>query len=270
MALSPQLRDGGAVETHKRIFELLARVGYAARAAVYLLVGAFALLMAPEGTLGALNELTNQTGGSALLVVILAGLLCYSAWCFVQAVFDTDQHGRSFKGLMARAGLLVSSLTHLLLATVMLGIVFGLPVLFDGEGDAQSWLSWLMSQPAGGWAVVGTGIAVIGVGVAHLVRGYQKKYDRFLCIPPDKRRWTDPVCRAGLYARGIAFFIIGYFMILAGWNVNPDEARGLEGALEWLRTHSYGQLLLGAMGLGMLAFSAYSGLLAGFRSINPP
>lgn len=39
-----------------------------------------------------------------------------------------------------------------------------LPALFDGEDDAQPWLSWLMSQPAGRWAVVGTGIAVIGVG----------------------------------------------------------------------------------------------------------
>ncbi len=75
---------------------------------------------------------------------------------------------------------------------VSIGIVFGLPVLFDGEDDAQSWLSWLMSQPAGRWAVVGTGIAVIGVGVAHLVRGYQKKYDRFLCIPPDKRPLDRP------------------------------------------------------------------------------
>lgn len=59
-------------------------------------------------------------------------------------------------------------------------------------------------------------------------------------------------------------------MILAGWSVNPDEAQGLEGALDWLRAHSYGKYLLGAMGLGMLAFAAYSALQAGFRSINPP
>jgi len=52
--------------------------------------------------------------------------------------------------------------------------------------------------------------------------------------------------------------------------VTPDEVQGLEGALDWLRTHSYGKYLLGAMGLGMLAFAAYSALQAGFRSINPP
>lgn len=111
---------------------------------------------------------------------------------------------------------------------------------------------------------------VIGAGLARLVKGYQKQYDRFLQIPPANKRWTDPVCRTGLYARGITFLIIGYLLILAGWSVTPEEAQGLEGALDWLHAHSYGKYLLGAMGLGLLAFAGYSALQAGFRSISPP
>lgn len=273
MATSPRSRAGRLVDKHERVFKLLARVGYAARAAVYVLVGVFALLMTPEGTRGALGELPNHPGGSTLLVAILLGLLCYSMWRFVEAVFDTDQHGRSLRGLLVRGGLLISSITHLFLAFIMFGIVFSLNILFGGDngGDgSRSWVGWLISQPAGRWAVVLVGLAVIGAGVAHLVKAYQKKYDRFLRIPADKQRWTDPVCRTGLYSRGIAFLIIGYFLALAGWNVNPDEARGLEGALDWLGANSYGRYLLGAMGLGLLAFSAYSALQAGFRSIHPP
>lgn len=265
--------DGRIVDTHERIFVALARVGYATRAVMYVLVGLLALLMAPEGTRGALGELMKHPGGATLLVVILLGLLCYSMWRFAEAVFDTDEHGRSIKGLVVRAGLMVSCLVHLLLAVVMFGVVFNLNILFgdsSGGNGSQSWVGWLMSQPAGRWAVAGVGVLVIGAGVAHLVKAYKKQYDRFLQIPPDKKAWTDPVCRTGLYARGIAFLIIGYLLILAGWNVNPEETQGLEGALDWLREHSHGKFLLGAMGLGLLAFAGYSALQAGFRSIHPP
>lgn len=259
-----------------RIFKMLARIGYGARAAVYVLVGVLALLMTPEGTRGALGELMKHPGGTILLVMILFGLLCYSMWRFAEAVFDTDQHGHSLKGVVVRAGLMISCLVHLLLAFVMFGVVFRLNILFgDGGngndgGDPQSWVGWLMSQPAGGWAVMVVGTVFIGVAFAHLIKAYRKQYDRFLQIPSDKKRWTDPVCRTGLYARGVAFLIIGYLLILAGWTVNPNEAQGLEGALDWLRAHSHGKYLLAAMGLGMLAFAAYSALQAGFRSIHPP
>ncbi len=273
MPTSPRARDGRLVETYERIFALLARVGYGARAAVYVLVGVFALMMTPEGTRGALRELIKHPGGSTLLVVILLGLLCYSMWRFAEAVFDTDEHGRSPKGLVVRAGLLVSCILHLFLALVMLDMVFKLGFFIGvngGDNGSGTWVGWLMSQPAGRWAVAVVGITVLGAGVAHVVKGYRKKYDRFLQIPADKQRWTDPVCRTGLYARGIAFLIIGYLLILSAWNVNPDEVQGLEGALEWLLAHTHGRILLGAMGLGLLAFSAYSALQAGFRSINPP
>lgn len=273
MAASPQEYEGPIEETRDRIFKLLARVGYGARAAVYVLVGVLALLMTPEGTRGALGELMKHPGGATLLVVILLGLLCYSMWRFAEAAFDTDQHGHSLKGIVVRTGLMVSCLVHLLLAAVMFGVVFDLNILFgndSGDDGSQSWVGWTMSQPAGRWAVAIIGTVVIGAGVAHLFKAYRKQYDRFLRIPPDKKRWTDPVCRTGLYARGIAFLIIGYLLILAGWSVEPDEAQGLEGALDWLRAHSHGKYLLAAMGLGMLAFAAYSALQAGFRSIHPP
>lgn len=273
MATSTRARANRWVETYERIFTLLARVGYGARAAVYVLVGVFALLMTPKSTRGALAELPNHPGGSILLVAILLGLLCYSMWRFAEAVFDTDEHGRSLKGLVVRAGLLVSCILHLLLALVMFDIVFTLGIFIgdaSGANGSGTWVGWLMSQPAGRWAVAVVGITVLGAGVMHLVKGYRKMYDRFLKIPADKQRWTDPVCRTGLYARGIVFLIIGYLLILSAWRVNPDETQGLEGALDWLLAHTHGRILLGAMGLGLLAFSAYSALQAGFRSINPP
>jgi len=96
----------------------------------------------------------------------------------------------------------------------MCGIVFGLNVLVSdnsGGNDSQSWLGWLMSQPAGRWAVAVIGIVIIGAGLAHLVKGYQKQYDRFLQIPADKKRWTSPSAarvftHAGLPSSLLAIF----------------------------------------------------------------
>ncbi len=271
--ISTRARDSRLVETYERIFTLLARVGYGARAAVYVLVAVFALMMTPKGTREALSELLGHPGGSTLLVAILVGLLCYSMWRFAEAVFDTDGHGRSLKGLVVRAGLLVSCVLHLFLALVMFDIVFTLGAFIGddgGDSGSRTWVARLMAQPAGRGAVVLVGITVLGAGVMHLVKGYRKMYDRFLKIPADKQQWTDPVCRTGLYARGIVFLIIGYLLILSAWSVNPDETQGLEGALDWLLAHTHGRILLGAMGLGLLAFSAYSALQAVFRSIKPP
>ena len=64
----------------------LARLGLAARATIYLLIGWFALLLAlgkrpPEADQrGAMQEIVRHTGGFVLLWVIAIGLSGYALW----------------------------------------------------------------------------------------------------------------------------------------------------------------------------------------------
>lgn len=74
--------------TNSQGFERLARLGLATRAAIYLLIGWLAVLIArgepgkAADQRGALQEVVRHTGGAMLLWVIVAGLIGYSLWRF--------------------------------------------------------------------------------------------------------------------------------------------------------------------------------------------
>ena len=77
--------------TNRQGFQRLARLGLATRAAIYLLIGWLAILIArgepgkAADQRGALQEVVQQTGGTILMWVIVAGLIGYSLWRFSEA-----------------------------------------------------------------------------------------------------------------------------------------------------------------------------------------
>jgi hypothetical protein len=110
---------------------LLARIGYAARGVIYVIVGSFAALAAlgrgdetPDSR-GALVELLNAPFGKILLGMVAAGLVGYALWRAVQALLDADDHGTDMRGLVIRSGLAVSAVTHAALAVAAVGLIFG-------------------------------------------------------------------------------------------------------------------------------------------------
>jgi hypothetical protein len=54
------------------------------------------------------------------------------------------------------------------------------------------------------------------------------------------------------------FGLIGLFLILAAVQANPSQAKGFDGALLALSEQPYGQVLLGIVALGLIAFGIYS------------
>ncbi len=259
---------------HDNTLEWMARAGYSARGAVYLIVGWLALVAAfgsgqTEDTRGSLRHLLGQPFGETLLAIVAAGLLCYAVWRFVQAIWDADRHGTSAKGLAIRAGLLVSCAMHVALAVFALSLVFGWGT--GGESNqTQNWTARLMSHPYGRWAVFGFGLAVIGAGLAHIHKGWTAKFQRRFAMQRETSRWTIPVCQSGLIARGVVFIIIGGFFTLAAVQFDPDKARGLDGALQSLEQQPFGPYLLGLVALGLVAFGVYSILEAVYRRIGTP
>ena len=78
---------------------MAARVGYASRGAVYLSIGAMALLKAlgltphAEGAIGALRAWGQWPIGVALLWVTGVGLCAFAGWRALQSVFDIERLG---------------------------------------------------------------------------------------------------------------------------------------------------------------------------------
>jgi hypothetical protein len=255
----------------------LARGGYAARGVVYLIVGWLAMLAALGGggrttdSEGALITILQQPFGDVMLALVALGLAGYVIWRLVQAIADPDGHGTDAKALAIRGGLLVSAITHTLLAFFALGLIFGWGA--GGGGDdsgTQDWTAWLLQQPFGRWLIALVGAAVIGAGLAHMVKGYRAHFEQYLQMDRDLLDKASPVCRFGLIARGVVFLIIGGFLLVAAWRFSSGDVVGLQGALQTLQQQPYGWILLGIVALGLFAFGVYSLIEARYRRIDAP
>ncbi len=252
----------------------LARSGYGARGVVYVIVGWLAVLAAlgtgaATDSKGALVTILQQPFGEVLLGLVAFGLLGYAVWRLVQAWLDTDRHGSDAKGLAVRSGLAVSAVTHLLLALFAVSLIFGWDAGGGGDG-ARDWTAWLLQQPFGRWLVGLIGAAVIGAGLAHMIKGWRAHFEKYLQMDRELLDKASPVCRFGLIARGVVFLIIGGFLVIAAWRFSSGEVVGLKGALETLQQQPYGWILLGIVALGLFAFGIYSLIEARYRRIDAP
>jgi hypothetical protein len=254
----------------------LARSGYAARGVVYLIIGGLAVLAAlgsggqTTDSKGALVTILQQPFGKVLLALVALGLVGYAIWRLVQASMDPDNHGTDAKGVAVRGGLLVSAVSHVLLAFFALSLIFGWGAGGGGDSGTQDWTAWLLQQPFGRWLVALVGLAVIGAGLAHMVKGYKAKFEKYLQMDHDLLDKTSPICRFGLIARGVVFLIIGGFLVVAAWRFSSGDVVGLQGALQTLQQQPYGWILLGIVALGLFAFGVYSLIEARYRRIDAP
>lgn len=82
-----------------------------------------------------------------------------------------------------------------------------------------------------------------------------------------ERTWSTRLGRVGHGARGVTFLIIGGFLIQAAIQANPEQARGLGGALRTLEQQPYGPWLLGLVALGFIAYGIYLEARARYRRI---
>lgn len=271
------MATGSTNPDHRDAIKLFARMGYASRGVVYVLVGGLAALAAfgqggqTDGSRGALERVLIAPFGQFLLAIIALGLVGYAMWRTIQAIKDADHHGTDTKGIAIRSGLMASAVTHLLLAFFAASLIFqfGSSSGGSGGGSQEGVVSWLMQQPFGRWLVGGVGLILIGIGISHAVKGYQAKFHKHFVMPAHVQTWAYPICRFGLVIRGLVFVIVGCFFIIAAYHINPDQADGIDEVFSTLREQPYGQWLLAFVAIGLLAFGLYSILAAVYRRINP-
>ncbi|MBU8538654.1 DUF1206 domain-containing protein [Falsiroseomonas tokyonensis] len=257
--------------------EWLARFGYAARGAVTLVVGLLALLAAVSpggdvtGSRGAIQTIFTQPFGVALIAIAAAGLFGFALWRLCQSVLDADGRGRDAKGLAVRLGQGVSAVTYLGLGIFAVGLVLGRGGGGADENESvRDWTAWLLTQPFGRWLVAAVGLAVIGAALGMAAQAWTARFREELSCDARAARWVVPLGRAGYAARSLVFLLIGGFLVLAAWQSDPSEARGLGGALLALQAQPYGRGLFGLVALGLAAFGAFEFAEARYRRIRPP
>lgn len=250
-----------------------ARMGYGARGLVYLVVAFFALLTAFSGgenhdTREAIQFLTKNAAGTILTVILILGLAGYSLWRLAQATFDTDHHGDKPAGLLVRAGLLASCVVYAVLTVYTFSLWWGAASAGGGGGGFARWASGVIGER---YAAIAAACIVLGVAVAHTVKAAKRKYRRYFEAPADLMRIIDPVAICGLVARGAVFLIIALLLYRRGFTSEKGgggNTPGLRDALDYLLDLPAGHWLLAVVGLGLLAFAAYSFAEAAWRRID--
>ncbi len=249
-------------------FRKLARFGYVARGTVYIIIGVLALLAALDkggattDRNGAVQTIYQQTGGRVLLIVLGVGFLGYAAWKFASCLFDTEKVGEKPKGWLKRAGyfLIGLSYTGLALTTFQLALS-GSSNGKSSDQSAQDWTARFMEQPFGVPVIICAGLVVLGMAVAQFYQAATMKFKKKLelgKLDGNRKRMIESLGRFGFAARGVVFGIIGLFLILAALSHNPQQARGLGGALQELSAQTFGQILLGIVAFGFIAFGIFS------------
>jgi hypothetical protein len=66
----------------------------------------------------------------------------------------------------------------------------------------------------------------------------------------------------------VTFGIVGYFLLRAALHDDPGEARGIDGALLFLRAQEHGHVFLGVVAAGVIAYGVFTLLQAGYRRVG--
>lgn len=253
----------------------LARAGYAARGAVFVILSYFTALAAisshirPVDSKDALRSVLMQPAGSVLLLALAAGLLCFAFWREAQCFADADGCGKELKGIARRTTYGAAGIFYAAFASVAVSMVLGArSANADTERTVRDWTAWLLGKPMGQWLIAFVGLAIMATGLCIAVAGVRAEFQQRLALAEKPRLLVTALGLVGYLTRGSVFAIIGLFLVFAALHSNAHEATGLAGALEIIKQQHYGGVLLGITAAGLLAFGAYGIAEAVFRRID--
>jgi hypothetical protein len=246
--------------------ELLERLGYVARGVLYAVMGVLALRIAmaqPGGQAtdltGSLVYLIGQPFGKLVLYLMIIGLAAYSIWGFIRAIFDPLHRGSDASGYLERLGFVSSAVSYGAIALVGLRILMGTG---GASGDAtQKTISSVLNHPAGGSLTVLIGLVAIGIAIGQFVEAYRAVFERDLKgweMSQSARSIVVALGRFGMFARGVTFLVVGWFIVQAGLHHDPGQVQGFGGAFLFILSKPFGHLLLGIVALGFVALGLHS------------
>ena len=246
--------------------ELLERLGYVARGVLYAVMGVLALRIAMAQPGGQATDLTGslvyliaQPFGKLVLYLMIIGLAAYSIWGFIRAIFDPLHRGSDASGYLERLGFVSSAVSYGAIALVGLRILMGTG---GASGDAsQKTISSVLDHPAGGSLTVLIGLVAIGIAIGQFVEAYRAVFERDLKgweMSQSARSIVVALGRFGMFARGVTFLVVGWFIVQAGLHHDPGQVQGFGGAFLFILSKPFGHLLLGIVALGFVALGLHS------------
>lgn len=257
----------------------LARLGYGAKAIVYLSLGILAIQAAlnlggeTTGSEGTLTAIANQPFGQILLFLVSIGLSGYVLWRFVQAFVDPEHKSDDWSDVARRLSYLFSGIAYSSLALTAFKLALGHPSSSGQQGSTpEVWVARILQQPLGRWVVGTAGACVVGIACYYFYRAIRAKFRKRLQLHNLSQitgKNLIRLCQFGIAARGLVFSIIGGYLVKAAIAADANEVRSTKGALEALEHSStLGQWILIVTSAGLIAYGVYMAVQACYRTIE--
>jgi hypothetical protein len=254
--------------------EWLARAGLVARGVVYGIIGVLAVKVALGGggkttdQQGALKSMAGEPFGKVLLIVLAIGLFGYALWRLVRAAIG---HGPETgdDDTKDRISGVVSGIAYGALCVTAVKILVG-AASSSSSSKTEKATGGVLGWPGGRYLVIAAGLVVIGVAVDQALKGIKKKFledSKAEQMSPSMDEVFTAVGVIGYVARSVVFALIGWFVIKAAIDYDPDKAVGLDQALAKLSSSTFGPAVLGIVAAGLVAFACYSVLDARYRRV---
>jgi hypothetical protein len=246
-----------------RWFEVTARAGFVGSGIVHLLIGYLAILLgvgnASSGTetdqSGALQQIAAVPGGVVLLWIVTVGCAALTIRLVLEAVVGgrTDSArawGNRFKDVCE---------------AVVYGVIaysaasYAVGAGKSSSGSTRSAAAKALATPGGVFLLLLVAAVAVGIGIGLVVIGIRRSFWKQLVHPPQSvERVVTVLGVVGYVLKGLAVVIVGLLIAVAGLRSDPDQATGLDGAFDALRSMPGGVFVLMAIGIGFLAFGVYS------------
>jgi hypothetical protein len=248
--------------------EHLARIGLIAFGAVHLLIAWLALQLAWGGggrsadQSGAMQTLTESPIGRPLLWVVAVGLIALAVWQAAEVLrwrsgWSASGKART-KALRKSGNALVKAAVYIALA--VLAIRFALGSGKSSSQQQQETTAGVFGWPGGQFLVGAAGLVLIGVGVWHIRKGFNKHFLKQIDTSdasPSALRLVTRLGQVGFPAKGVALALVGGLLCYAAITFDPSKAKGLDGAMRTILQAPFGRILLTLVAIGIAAFGAF-------------
>ncbi len=256
--------------------EKLARLGFIAKAVLYMTIGALATAAALRlggtpgtGSRGAMATLINAPFGELLIVAIAIGLFGYAAWRLVEGITDAEGVGTSAKGIAKRVRSVGIGVLHAALGVSAIKLAAGDVNAAKDGAQTQHWAARALSSTTGTAILGAVAAGFIAFGAYQLYKAYRAKLDKRLSLggmSSGARRFVIAASRFGIAARGVVFATVGVLLVRVITQHDPKEARGIKSAL--LELFELGRAPFLLVATGLVAYGIYQLINARYRRIR--
>jgi hypothetical protein len=226
---------------------------------VHIVVGVIAISVVTGGggeadQGGAMEQIRKTPFGLLLLWIIALGLLALAIWQIAEAFLERNPDTKKKWGY--RIKYIGTAIAYIAIAWTAL--VYALGGQSDSSESSETFSAKLLATPAGVFLLGAVGVVVAAIGVAFVVRGLTRGFEKHLALPPgEAKKGIITFGVVGYVAKGVAIAVTGVLFVVAAITHNPETAGGLDDALHALAALPFGVVILWVVGAGLVIYGLF-------------